>query len=133
MTTLAILYVLAEHGASPFQDPTQVIALISGLLIPLLVGVVTRLSATAGLKSMVLLFLTTVSQVINTLYVPDHGWQWELFVWNFVIAFLTAVGTYLGIYKNVGVTDTIQAKTRYFGIGGGGKPPMETEEKGLAQ
>lgn len=125
----ALVLLAQSQPQLPFQDPSQVIALFSGLIIPLLVGLLAKLDATAGVKSVLLLALTALSQVINTAWAADVGWQWQLFLWNFMVAFLMAVGSYFGFYRGTGVTATIQAKTAGFGVGS--PPTMQTDEQPL--
>ena len=88
----------------------QFVTVLIGLVAPVLVGLVTKSSSSAAVKATILAFVAAAVGVgqgfIDT--PPGQTWVWQVAVFNAVIAWLTAVSTYFGYYKPVGVSDWAQ-------------------------
>lgn len=102
--------------------------LLVGVLIPLLVGVLTKKVSSQGLKSVMnfgLSALTGASGAViaNGGNIPDL----KAFVYSIAMTWGTAIVSYYGFTKPTGIADTVTEKTKNIGIG---KPPLETEDKG---
>lgn len=90
-------------------------ALLVGVIVPLLVGLVTKLNASPGIKAVLNLGLTalgTASVVFNQI-----DWDWKAFAVNFGVAWAVSVATYYGFYKPAGVADTVAKVAPNVGIG----------------
>ena len=107
----------------------QMVALLGGVVVPLLVGVLTKSHASDGVKAVVNALLSALAGVIAT-FTQDGLFHASLK--TLVITILSAWGTsiisYYGLFKPTGVAGTVAAATSNFGIG---SPPMlETPDKG---
>lgn len=85
------------------------ITLVSGVLLPMLVALVTAQLASPGLKAVVLAVLSAVSGVLNELVAVNGDFaaiDWKLSAGNALTVFLIGVGLHVGILKPTGVTGT---------------------------
>ncbi len=90
------------------------------VVLPLLVGLVTKRVASSGLKALLLLILSVLATLINQLIVAEGHFEMEPFLRDAVVQFVLAVGLHYGLLKPIGVTGTngiIQQKVTG-GIGG---------------
>lgn len=97
-------------------DP-QVIAGVVGTLIPILVGLLTKLDAPRGLKAVANAFLSALSGVLVTVLDGDGSFVVGEFLTSAGIAWITSVATYYGLYKPTGTAQKVQDKTAGFGVG----------------
>ena len=88
----------------------EYVAIAVGLLAPILVGLVTKTSQSAGLKAVLLAAIAAVTGIgqgfLNT--PPETTWVWQTAVLAGGVAWVTAVATHYGLYKPTGITATIQ-------------------------
>lgn len=89
--------------------------LLAGVIVPLLVGLLTKLNASSALKSILNLGLTAAGSLLAV--ANEATFQWKLFVTNWAIAWVVAVATYYGFYKPSGVSGQVQESTAGFGLG----------------
>lgn len=101
----------------------QWLTLFIGVILPLLVGLVTRWNASAGLRAVLLLalaavasFLSEALDAVNTGTTFDAGAA----LLTAGSAFLVAVGTYFGFWSPTGIADALK-RTGGF-IGGSSQP-----------
>lgn len=107
----------------------ETVARLLGLLIPILVALVTKSSASSGLKGVLNFVGSALAGSTVYLVAQDGGYDWRGFVNASINTLLVSAASYYTLYKSTGVTDTINVKTGKFGIG---RPPVvETDEKGL--
>lgn len=92
------------------------IAIISGILIPLVVGVISKTQASAGLKAILNAGLSALAGFLVVL-VPDKPFSLKEAVVSIGTVWAIGVATYFGLWKPAGVTEAIQEKTSGFGIG----------------
>ena len=101
--------VLVEVDAKAF-------AYISGVVVPLLVALFSRLGASSAVKALLNLFLAAVVGVLAN--VVDTGpVEWQGLVVGSFGAWLTSIVSYYGLWEHVGVTPAIRQKTAQFGVG----------------
>lgn len=108
---------------------SQTLAVLTGVLIPILVGIVTKLDASSGLKAVLNAFLSAVAGALSTVVANSGQLVWREFVTGVAITWVVSVATYYGLYKPSGVAGTVAATTAGFGIGS--PPTLETDEKGM--
>lgn len=89
-------------------DTPTVIAVVVGVILPALVGLVTKELASSKFKNTVLLALSAASSVLVPL-VGATTFDAKAVLTSFVTIFGTSTLTYLGIYKPQGTTAAIQA------------------------
>lgn len=93
------------------MDKAGIIALVIQVVLPLIVGLVTRRMTHPGVKAVLLLALTAVTQLftqwldaINTSAV----WDWKTVVWGIVLGFVISVVTHFGLWKPTTVAAAAQ-------------------------
>lgn len=111
MFLMSILAVAAQGDLSSYYLVSVVVA----PLLPLLVGLVTKLAASPGLKAVLLLALSAVVGVVNQWIEagPDFILTSDLIVAT-LVAWVIAVGTHFGLYKPTGIASNLAPNT---GIG----------------
>lgn len=104
---------------------TQILVLISSLLIPVVHGVITKAAASDASKVFMTLVLTGVAGLVNTVLNDEGVITADLLVtWG--TTFVTTITTHYGLYKPLNVTSStgrLQAAT-----GGRGVAPLGSEE-----
>lgn len=98
-------------------DATYVMLLVS-TIIPLLVGLLTKLNASSSLKSIVMIVLNAIAAFITTSTVDDGSavLTKEGFI-AFALGVVTSIATYYGVWKPVGVSAKLNESTAGFGLG----------------
>ncbi len=96
---------------------TTLIALISGVIIPLLVGVVTKINASSGVKAIANAALSALAGALALVLPDGSDFVWRGFLVNFGLAWAISVSTYYGFWKPTGTSDTVQEATGNFGVG----------------
>lgn len=91
-------------------------ALVFGALMPILVGVVTKARAGAGLKSAVLLLLELITGLLTDFFASPNGFDWQGALVNAGVAWATGVVAYHGLWKHTVAPKVIDATAR-FGVG----------------
>lgn len=90
-------------------------ALLTGIIVPLLVGFLSKLNASSGIKAVLNLGLTALGTALVTL--NQVSWDWKTFAVNFSIGWAVSVATYYGFYKPTNIAGTVAEKTPNFGVG----------------
>lgn len=109
------------------------VARLCGLVVPLVVAVITKKSASQGLKSVLNVALSAVSGVV-ALTIAGQGALTISGFFNAIInAFVTSIIAYYGAYKPTGIAGTIAVKTKGFGLRFGSSPELETKDKGAEE
>ena len=99
------------------------VAMLLGLLIPILVSLLAKENVSNGVKIVLNLVLTAAASVVGTLVAPDGShFTWTTFVISWIAAFLTSTLAYLGVYKPAGISGGITSATPNFGVGSSGAP-----------
>lgn len=94
----------------------QYLSAMIAVVLPLLVGLVTKYSTSSRVKSLLLLALSAVSSFFTEWLATvnanaDFNWQQALF--GTILTFAVAVGSYLGLLKPTGVSDAAQRSLRH--------------------
>lgn len=97
-----------------YSDLT-LLTLLSGVLVPLLVGILAKLNASSVVKSVLNLGLTAAGTLLAVANETDF--DWKVFLVNWSVAWVVSVATYYGFYKPSGVSGAVQEKTANFGVG----------------
>lgn len=93
----------AVLNLSPF-----VVSTILGTLIPILTGLLTKLTTPAWVKTVLTLLLSAVAGLINVSLVDGGGAVIsQSAVISAVLTFVVAVATYVGIWRPTGVTSSL--------------------------
>lgn len=105
-------------------DTAQVLSLIIGVVLPLLAGLLTRSSASSGVRAVVLLVLAAVSSFLTELYnATVAGGVFDIGSTLLAVlgTFLVAVGSHFGFWRAVGASE---AAKRTGGFIGGSSSPV---------
>jgi len=86
----------------------QVASMFIGIFIPILVGLVTKVTTAPLVKSMLLLGLAAISGFL-TEFVNDPSFEWQQALLTSVVTFITGVAFYFGVWTPTGVTASVQA------------------------
>ena len=92
-------------------------SLLFGAIMPVLVGLVTKSTASASLKATTLLVLNAVSGVLTDYFASPNGFDWNGAIINAVAALITSVAAYYGFLKHT-ISPALNNATANFGIGG---------------
>lgn len=93
-----------------------VIALLTGVIIPLLVGLLTKLNASSTIKSILNFGLSALAGGLATV-TSDAGFEWKPFLVNFAFTWVISIATYYGLWRPTGVAPAVQEATPEFGLG----------------
>lgn len=97
-----------------YSDMT-LLALLVGVIVPLLVGLLTKLNASPALKAFFNLGLTALGAALATS--NQIGFSWKPFAVNFGVAWAVSVGTYYGFYKPTGTAAKVANVAPGVGVG----------------
>lgn len=117
-----MLHLLAQEGAMQepfFELDATVLMLVGGVVIPILVGVVTKLRAPSWLKAVLHALLSAVAGLVITATALDGVAviSREALVTAF-ITWITGVAAYFGFLTPTGISPAVNLHTANFGIGG---------------
>ena len=96
---------------------SELLALLSGSIIPLLVGLVSKLNASSALKAVLNALLTAIAGAVVTATQAGGAIVWQLYLINIGLAWLSSCATYFGLWKPTGVSAAIQRRTAHVGLG----------------
>lgn len=99
-------------------DPAQVISLVIGVILPLLVGLVSRWNASASTRAVLLLALSAVSAFLTELVNAVTGhvpFDVNATLLTVLGTFLIGVGTHFGLWKPVGAATAVQQTGGFVG------------------
>lgn len=88
----------------------QFLALATGTIVPLLVSLIAKLSASPGLMAVLNGLLAAIAGAIVTATASDGNINWQSYVMNIAFAWLASVAAYHGLWRPTGVAKKIQAK-----------------------
>lgn len=98
-------------------DPMLVTTIIS-VVIPLLVGILTKLRAHPGVKAVMLIILNGVGAAIGTAVGVDGvAVISRTTVYQFIVGCVVSIATYYGVWKPTGVSGGINRATATVGLG----------------
>lgn len=108
------------------------IAIIASLAVPLLVNLVSKKSASDGLKAVLNIvgsaLVSALALWVNPTDQPVTIW---LFVNTFLAALVASFVAYKAVWKPTGISGTVAEKTA--NVGFGSPPTLETEDKGAEE
>lgn len=97
---------------------------ILGWMIPLVVGVVTKKWANAGVKAVTNLALSAVVGGIAVATEANGHVMLKTWLFNIVATFLQSIVAYYGLWKPTGAAPALQEATASFGLGSGQPEPV---------
>jgi hypothetical protein len=97
-----------------YSDMT-IIALATGVIIPLLVGLLTKLNASSAVKAVLNFGLSALAGGLAT--VSETDFQWKPFLVNFALTWVVSIATYYGLWSPSGVSAKVNDIAPEVGIG----------------
>ena len=76
---------------------TTLIALVVGVVIPILVGIVTKLNASSGLKAVLNFGLSAAGSLLAV--TTQETFEWKPFLINWGLTWAVSIATYYGLYR----------------------------------
>jgi hypothetical protein len=97
-----------ETGADAlFSIDATIVAILLGVIIPILNGIVTKITTSAGVKAVLTLALATVAGLVTTATTDGGDAIFSsALVLNTALTFITSVATYAGLWKPLEVTSS---------------------------
>jgi hypothetical protein len=97
------------------QLTPQVVAIIAGVVIPILTGLVTKLGTSSKTKAVIAFALSAIAGALAPV-IANGDFVAQTFLISAATVWVIATATYFGFYQPTGTTDAVQAKTQNFGI-----------------
>lgn len=121
---------VTQDGAVVNQNvDTVLVATLASMFIPLLVNVVTKKSASDGLKTVVNIVGVALVSICSLWINPsDTSITWQLCLNTALSSFVASFVAYKGLWKPTGVSGSVAAATANVGLGS--PPTLETDHKG---
>lgn len=95
----------------------QTVYILSALVLPLLVGLVTKAEAARKVRSVLLLTLASLSTLLTRATLDDgSAVLTQGLVWDVAVTWVVAVASYYGLWKPSGVSPAINDRTSEFGV-----------------
>src|SRR5258708_35209379 len=98
-------------AASTIHLDGQVLSLASGVLLPLVVGLLTRVPASRRLQSLLNALLSAVAGAVTTAIQAKGNIVPQTYLLNIGIAWVSSIATYYGLWEPTGVAGAVKAKT----------------------
>mgnify|MGYP003328644912 CR=1 FL=1 len=95
----------------------QTLAILTGVVVPLLVAAVTRIDAPPAVKAIVNALLSAVAAWLANV-IPGTPLSWKTAITTIGIAWASSVVAYFGLWKPTGVEGKVANATKGFGVGG---------------
>jgi hypothetical protein len=92
----------------------QIVSVLVGTLIPILTALVTRSTASSGVKAVVSLGLSAVTGFGTEFINAGDAFYWQGALLTTIVTFVTSVATYYGLWKPTNVAGSNSAAARAF-------------------
>lgn len=89
-------------------ETAQIVSLMVGVVLPLLVGYVTKAGWSGGVRAVTLAFLSAVSGFLSNYLEAGTAFDWRTTFLTMLGTFLIGVGVHFGFWKPVGVTEKVK-------------------------
>jgi len=86
----------------------QVLSLLVGIVLPILVGIVTKTTTHPGMKAVLLALLSAVSGLLSEYMAGGAGFNWATAAITWLGTFMVAVATHFGFWRPTGITAAVQ-------------------------
>lgn len=104
-------------ATAPVSSTTEALSLIAGVLIPLLVGVITKMRASEGLKAIVNAGLSAVAGALTAVLASTGAVRWQSVVISILSTWIVSVASHYGFWKPTGASQAVQSVAPTFGLG----------------
>lgn len=93
------------------------VSMLIGVVLPIVVGIITKLGAPRGLQSVLLLFLASVLGLIVNATITNGTAVFSVeAILTAGIGWVTAIASHYGLLKPTGITPKVAEKTADFGL-----------------
>lgn len=126
---LGVLAFLAGAiGSTHIHLNPTVLTYASGFLVPLAVGVLTKLHASKGLKAVLNLVLSAIAGGLAVALTSNGDVQLSTWLAGIAQTFVVSIASYYGLWKPTGVAPAVQQGTATLGIGSSTPPPAQNRD-----
>jgi hypothetical protein len=108
---------LAAVGDTHLHLNPQLLTYATGLIIPLVVGLVTKWHASSGLKAWANVILSVIAGALNVALTSNGDVLLSAWVTGIVQTLVVSVASYYGFWKPTGIAQTVQLVAPSVGIG----------------
>lgn len=94
-------------------DLSTVLSACVGVILPVLVGIVTKKLTSPAVQAVLLAFFAAVSGFLSQWLAAINGgapFSWQVAAFTWLMTFVTAVATHYGFWKPTGVSSAVQSK-----------------------
>lgn len=107
VTPAFIPTVIAATSASPLVIAAPLQTLIVGLVIPIVVGLITKATLSAGVKAIIMIVLDGANALLAVSQLPDGSASvGRIAFYTAVTGIITSAATYLGVYRPLKLTSS---------------------------
>lgn len=97
------------QSITDFHSTLAMIAIVVQVVIPLLVGLVTKMNEhPSALKSILMIVLTAANDFFTTWIATGNAFDWKTYLFNLIIGIVVSVATYYGVWKPTGTAKAFQ-------------------------
>lgn len=89
-------------------DTAQIISMVVGVLLPILVGLVTKVVTSPAFKAVLLFALSAVSGFLTEFLVVGTAFDWQQALFSWLTTFIVAVAMHFGLYSPTGISQKAQ-------------------------
>lgn len=113
---------LAAVGDTHLHLNPQLLTYATGLIIPLVVGLVTKWHASSGLKAWANVILSAIAGALNVALTSNGDVVLSAWVVGIVQTLVVSVASYYGFWKPTGIAQSVQLAAPNVGIGPASPP-----------
>lgn len=118
---MQLVLLAQEQGDELARELSQVdvntLALIGGLIVPIITAIITTKLAASSLKAIITAVLAVVAGLIAVAIEHQGAIDWEVWASSIIQASITAWASYYGFWKPTQIAPKTQDATHNFGIG----------------
>lgn len=105
----------------------QTLDFVAGPVVALLVGLVSKSSASSGLKAVINLLFSAIAASLSVVILNDGNLVTQEFLTSVIMVWVTSIASYHGFWKPTNVAPALANATAGFGIGSPPEMEMDVE------
>lgn len=92
----------------PFKISANYVTVLVSVVIPLIVGLMTKYTLPSGVKGLITLVLNAVNALVTSAVTMGSSMVISQATFNtWILGLVVSIGMYLGVYKNLGFTSSL--------------------------
>lgn len=89
-------------------ETAQIISMVVGVLLPILVGLVTKTVTSPAFKAVLLFLLAAISGFLTEFLQAGTAFDWQQALFAWLTTFIVAVAMHFGLYSPTGISQKAQ-------------------------